>query len=60
MTRAKAVENLTTIFFSARHANNLCRFRFWTAPSRVASLDPDAVADKIIAALNLLQNNTLT
>jgi hypothetical protein len=55
MAGAKAVENRTAIFISARDANNTRRFWLWTRPSRVASLDPGAAANKIVAALNLLR-----
>jgi hypothetical protein len=59
MAGAKAVENQTAKFFSARDANNPRRFWLWTRPSRVASLDLGAAANKIVAARNLLRT-TLT
>jgi hypothetical protein len=49
-TRAKAVENRTAKFISARAANNPRRRRVCTRPSRVASLDRHAALDKIDAA----------
>jgi hypothetical protein len=59
MARAKAVEILTLKFISARDANNPRSFSVWTRPSRLASLDPGAAANKIVAALNFLRT-TLT
>jgi hypothetical protein len=49
-TRAKAVENRTAKFISARAANNPRRFELCMRPSRVASLDRHAPPDKIVAA----------
>jgi hypothetical protein len=52
MIGAKAVENRTAKFFPAPRANDPRELALWTVPSRVASLDRRAEANKIVAARN--------